>query len=333
MQPSPQRMTGEIQRIAWDASLTTGDRFIDEQHTFLIDLVNDLADMIADGRAHEDLGSTLPMLQTYVEWHFEWEENCMARARCPMAAINERAHVKFVEMFLAFKDEYYTKGGSEELAARMYRNLTGWLVGHIVKVDTALLHCEEDGKVHDPAVAQPQVEASLLDPFAAVAPAAAEPARPEIAAPTVSTPAAARMPAPPVPGARDLGSVLSQAGVPSASLPPVAPSASHPVSPPPRAAVPPMPPMAAPARPAQPPVAPVASTQPPPQPSLRLDDSIPLDAIPRDAMEMLQALVRASKAKAAAAQAGDQSVRQPAPPADQQPPAQGKPLWKSIYSE
>ena len=62
---------------------------------------------------------------------------------CPMADINKAAHKVFIKTFLAFEEEYRnSKGeGTDELAERMYLELTKWLVNHIPKVDDSSKDC------------------------------------------------------------------------------------------------------------------------------------------------------------------------------------------------
>lgn len=128
-------------RISWDDSLLTGNRAVDVQHRYLIDIINELADTIEAGRASTDLGKILNLAKHYAEWHFGREEMCMDRVRCPAAEANKKAHAYFVEVFEGFQREFRESGGSEEIARRMYTTLTDWLVNHIKKTDGQLREC------------------------------------------------------------------------------------------------------------------------------------------------------------------------------------------------
>ncbi len=131
----------ESLKITWDESLSTGVRAIDVQHKYLIDLINELAEAIEQGQGSGAVKKILNLLRYYAEWHFEREELCMDRYQCPVAAKNKKAHAYFVETFEGFQAEYRHSGGSEEIARRMYSELTGWLVSHIQGIDNHLGPC------------------------------------------------------------------------------------------------------------------------------------------------------------------------------------------------
>ena len=130
-------------KIEWDDSLSTGVRAIDVQHKYLIDIINELAEAIEEGHGARSVRKILNLLRHYAEWHFGREEQCMERHQCPAAAKNKKAHAYFMETFDGFQQEYRASGGSDEIARRMYAELTDWLVSHIKKVDGTM-----DGCVH-----------------------------------------------------------------------------------------------------------------------------------------------------------------------------------------
>lgn len=131
----------ESLKLAWDTSLSTGERSVDVQHKYLIDIINELADAIERQQGAVAVKKILNLLKYYAEWHFGREEMCMERHHCPAAAVNKQAHGWFMATFEGFQDEYRTSGGSQELALRMYGELTTWLVAHIKKIDTQLGGC------------------------------------------------------------------------------------------------------------------------------------------------------------------------------------------------
>ncbi len=128
-------------RIEWDGSLETGTRIVDVQHKFLIDIINDLADAINQKKVMISIGKIINLLKHYTEWHFGREEDCMERFQCPAYEVNKKAHGWFIETLESFQREFRETGGSEEIARRMYHELTQWLVQHIKKIDTQLEPC------------------------------------------------------------------------------------------------------------------------------------------------------------------------------------------------
>ncbi|QQR75450.1 MAG: hemerythrin family protein [Holophagales bacterium] len=128
----------EVMRVTWDASFATGVRAIDVQHKLLIEIINDLGDAIAHGKGSAEISRVLGFLKYYSSWHFEREEECMERHRCAAAEVNKKAHCQFVMTFIALEEEFRASGGSPELALRMHRELTSWMVRHIRGVDLEL---------------------------------------------------------------------------------------------------------------------------------------------------------------------------------------------------
>ena len=131
----------ESLKIEWDDSILTGNRAIDVQHKYLIDIINELAEAIEEGKGANAVGKILNLIKYYAEWHFGREELCMEHHNCPVAEKNKDAHGYFLRTFEAFQNEYRESGGSEDIALRMYKELTEWLVSHIKGVDTKISDC------------------------------------------------------------------------------------------------------------------------------------------------------------------------------------------------
>ncbi len=133
-------MSGSL-RIKWDKSIETGNRAVDVQHKYLIDIINELADGIEQGMTAKTFQKILNLLKYYTLWHFGREEQCMEQYECPAAEANKSAHAVFIETFERFQQEYRQGGGADEIARRMYKVLTEWLVNHIQKIDGQLGPC------------------------------------------------------------------------------------------------------------------------------------------------------------------------------------------------
>jgi hemerythrin len=125
----------ESLELTWDSSLATGERSIDAQHKAFIEIVNELARAIESKRGALAVDRILTLMRRYAAWHFEREECCMERLRCPFAEANKKAHCYFVATFEKFQQEYRASGGSQDLALRLYQELTDWLLHHIRRVD------------------------------------------------------------------------------------------------------------------------------------------------------------------------------------------------------
>ena len=139
-------------KLQWSDALNTGNRTTDIQHKYLVDIINELAEAIESGKAAQSTKKIINLLQYYTEWHFCREEKCMEQHRCPAAQANKHAHGQFIETFLKFKEEFNASGGSEDIAMRMYKTLTEWLVNHIQGVDAQLGPCVRAAEA-EPAMA------------------------------------------------------------------------------------------------------------------------------------------------------------------------------------
>ena len=128
-------------RISWNDELNTGERSIDLQHKYLVQSVDELGAAIEGGNAKMVIGEILVVMQYYTEWHFEQEEKCMHEYQCPIAETNKKAHTHFIELFEKYRKEYREQGATNELARRIYNDLTDWLVSHILKVDKQIGTC------------------------------------------------------------------------------------------------------------------------------------------------------------------------------------------------
>jgi hemerythrin-like metal-binding protein len=136
--PAPASAIGAF---VWDESLATGDAKVDEQHRELIRQINALIRAMSEGHGRQEIKKLLDFLSDYVIHHFHWEESCMEKHRCPLAAVNQRAHTTFVERFQAICLRYETEGPSSDLVLQIRRELGDWLVNHIRKIDTSLRRC------------------------------------------------------------------------------------------------------------------------------------------------------------------------------------------------
>jgi len=134
-------MSGSL-KIEWSDALNSGDRATDVQHKFLIDVINDLAEAIEESKGRNKVKKILHELKYYTLWHFGLEEKCMAKHKCPMAEKNKDAHQYFIDTFIGFENEVKVTDDVDGLARKMYKELTSWLVNHIMKVDGSLKTCK-----------------------------------------------------------------------------------------------------------------------------------------------------------------------------------------------
>ncbi len=129
--------------VTWNAAeMSTGNAEIDAQHRQLIEKLNELIAAMKKGAGRPALAPTLNWLGQYAQTHFTHEERCMAEARCPVAAVNARAHKQFLATFTRLKQAIEANTGPTSAhVLEVERELAQWITAHIVGVDTKLREC------------------------------------------------------------------------------------------------------------------------------------------------------------------------------------------------
>ncbi len=128
----------EIKKITWSEAYATGDANIDFQHKYLFESLNRLGDWLESDVDVERLRVILGRLHFYAQWHFNHEENCMEKHRCPVLAQNKRAHGFFMKMLNGYLIDIEKHDRLKELAVIVHADLAMWLSEHILKIDTQL---------------------------------------------------------------------------------------------------------------------------------------------------------------------------------------------------
>ena len=153
--------------LTWSADFETGHDEVDRQHHYLIDLINEVAPLMANAgdRAPDGISDLFDQLLDYADLHFATEERLMnQRDIDPRHTTEHRAsHRRFVtdirEMVAAYLSGTVV-GGRELLGF-----LTHWLAFHILSEDQALarqLHAIDNGMT--PEVAFEVAGRNVRDP-------------------------------------------------------------------------------------------------------------------------------------------------------------------------
>src|SRR6185312_9161855 len=125
--------------IVWDEKLKTGSDEIDKQHQGLIDQINQLELMLTETNPTKEecefLIHLVTFLEAYTKEHFQFEEDCMERHRCPAHAKNKLAHAEFMKFFEQFRESYHHQGFRPEIVRTLHEAMSMWIKGHILQVD------------------------------------------------------------------------------------------------------------------------------------------------------------------------------------------------------
>lgn len=127
----------EYTTIVWEDSLKTGNRGIDNQHKYLIDLINELAECLDKGNAAQELKKIANLLYHFTEWHFCNEETCMESMVCPLAKENKEAHKQFIATVVKYQGKIREVEEDEfqRVGTEMHEVLISWFVNHIKGID------------------------------------------------------------------------------------------------------------------------------------------------------------------------------------------------------
>ena len=130
--------------LTWTEQFATGSPLVDTQHRMLIEKINYL-EQILNGPppSKEACDSLLNFLGSYVTTHFQYEEQCMEKAKCPAHETNKKAHAAFLGVFAKFKERYVAEGPKPELLKSLQTAAADWIKNHILTVDIQLRNCQK----------------------------------------------------------------------------------------------------------------------------------------------------------------------------------------------
>jgi hemerythrin-like metal-binding protein len=119
--------------IPWLEIYDTHINLIDQQHRFLVDMMNDLDS--ARGTANESkiIGELFYKLVDYTKYHFEQEENLMKSLKYPKLSEQINQHKGFVNKIVEMLEDL--KEHNFYMGEKMNSFLTNWLIKHILGYD------------------------------------------------------------------------------------------------------------------------------------------------------------------------------------------------------
>ncbi len=119
-------------RIDWSENLSVGVDKMDAQHKTLVDLINNLYDLLEEGKKKEAMALFREKVKDYLEKHLSDEEKFMESIGYPDIEAHKRAHEKFRKLMLEVCEKL-DKGDEKEFRSALAL-LWGWLYSHIQKV-------------------------------------------------------------------------------------------------------------------------------------------------------------------------------------------------------
>ena len=131
--------------LLWQEKFDTGHPTIDTQHKMLVTYINRLEGVLKTTNPNrqdcEFIISLVDFMESYVDSHFRFEEQCMDNYRCPAHQKNKLAHKEFLQFFRNFKERCSAEGFRPEILTELHQSTHDWILGHILQIDMQLKSC------------------------------------------------------------------------------------------------------------------------------------------------------------------------------------------------
>lgn len=122
--------------VEWDDSLSVGIDAIDEQHRYLIDLINDLFEVVSNKHDSGVVARLIKAAITYAKVHFQAEEKMMQHYGYGEMHLQVQQHQAFEAKAYEFYKELHVNPLTVQFDALTY--LRNWLIHHIRAEDVKL---------------------------------------------------------------------------------------------------------------------------------------------------------------------------------------------------
>lgn len=115
--------------MTWNENLSVGVHALDDQHTVLVETLNDLHAAMMKGQARTITGKLLHSLVDYTRDHFAAEEKMMAATGYPELPQHRIKHQDLTKQVEEFVGRY--EKGDITLSVNLLNFLSDWLTKHI----------------------------------------------------------------------------------------------------------------------------------------------------------------------------------------------------------
>lgn len=122
--------------VVWDESLNVGIDAIDEQHRYLVDLINDLYEVVSQKRGAREVARLIKATDAYAKVHFRSEEMMMRLHEYKGIEQQEQQHRAFEDKIGEFYEELHDNPLVAQFDVLSY--LRDWLIHHIRVEDAKL---------------------------------------------------------------------------------------------------------------------------------------------------------------------------------------------------
>ncbi len=124
--------------VNWTPDLAVGVSIIDEQHQEYFRRLNRFLEVVDLEKGKIEVAYALGFVRDYAEFHFDTEEEYMAKRNYPEYVPHAAQHAFFKRELESLANEFDIAGTSSSLVERTRDLLVDWLVNHIKQVDVQL---------------------------------------------------------------------------------------------------------------------------------------------------------------------------------------------------
>ena len=118
------------------------------EHRKLFEIIGEVNALIHNDLLHDkydEIVRLLDELREYTKFHFEDEEAYMQKINSPMLEAQKRAHQAFVDKLMSIDLDKLEEidDNQQEYLHELIEFLGGWLINHILKMDTQIEKTEQ----------------------------------------------------------------------------------------------------------------------------------------------------------------------------------------------
>lgn len=128
-------MSTEMKIIEWTNVLSVGIKVIDDEHKFLLSILNDLVRSLEASNPKPIIMRAIEELVGFTNYHFEHEEELMTTFRYPDFVDHKKQHTDFVAKLLEFEKD--VAGGARTLPG-LAKFVHDFIMGHFMRTDQEL---------------------------------------------------------------------------------------------------------------------------------------------------------------------------------------------------
>lgn len=119
--------------LSWKSEYSVNVKEIDAQHRKLVDMINELNEAMAQGKAKDVLGAILDKLVSYTAGHFALEERLLQTHGYDGYQEHKDKHDKMTAKVLDLQRQF--NAGQMSMTIEVMNFLKNWLDKHIVGTD------------------------------------------------------------------------------------------------------------------------------------------------------------------------------------------------------